>query len=99
VKAAPRSVMILLGAPKRCVMSPINFVGSSVVTFATGRTSIHLVNLLMATRINLQPLGRCEMVLRSQDPTWRRAMMEGWCTGPEPVGAAVWQRLGIFCTS
>jgi hypothetical protein len=45
--------MILLGTPKRCVMSYMNLVASSDVTFATGRTSIHLVNLSMATSINL----------------------------------------------
>jgi hypothetical protein len=36
VKVVPRSVMILLGTPKRCVMSPMNFVASSDVTFAIG---------------------------------------------------------------
>jgi hypothetical protein len=45
VKAVSRSVMILFGTSKRCVMSPMNFAASSDVTFATGQTSIHLVNL------------------------------------------------------
>jgi hypothetical protein len=52
-----RSVMILLGTPNRCVMSPMNFSTSSDVNFATGQTSIHLVNLSTATRMNLQPPG------------------------------------------
>jgi hypothetical protein len=25
--------------------------------------------------------------------------MEGWCAGPELAGAAVWQKIGILCTS
>jgi hypothetical protein len=53
VKATPRSVMILLGTPKRCVMSLMNFAASSNVTFVIGQTSIHLVNLSTATRICL----------------------------------------------
>jgi hypothetical protein len=53
VKVVPRLVMILLGTPKRCVMSCMNFATSSDVTFATGQTSIRLVNFLMDTRINL----------------------------------------------
>jgi hypothetical protein len=53
VKALPRSVMILLGTLKRCLISPMNLTTSYDVTFATGRTSIHLVNLSMATRICL----------------------------------------------
>jgi hypothetical protein len=53
VKAVPKSVMILLGTQKRCVMSYMNFAASSNVTFAIGRTSIHLVNLSTATSMNL----------------------------------------------
>jgi hypothetical protein len=53
VKALPRSVMILLCTPKRCVMSLMNFAASSDVTFATGRTSIYLVNLSTVTRMCL----------------------------------------------
>jgi hypothetical protein len=37
--------MILLGTPKRCMISLMNFASSSDVTFTTGGTSIHLVNL------------------------------------------------------
>jgi hypothetical protein len=46
-------VMIMFGTTKRCVMSLMNFAASSDVTFTTGQTSIHLVNLSTATRISL----------------------------------------------
>jgi hypothetical protein len=46
-------VMILLGTPKRCVMSLMNFAASSDIAFTTGRTSIHLVNLSTATSMCL----------------------------------------------
>jgi hypothetical protein len=49
VKVVPRSVMILLGTPKRCLMSLMNLTASFDVTFVTGQTSIHLVNLSTAT--------------------------------------------------
>jgi hypothetical protein len=51
VKALPKSVMIVLGTPKRFVMSPMNFTASFDVTFVTGQTSIHLVKFLTATSI------------------------------------------------
>jgi hypothetical protein len=53
MKVVPRSVIILLGTLKRCVMSRMNFTASSDVTFAIGQTSIHMVNMSTATRINL----------------------------------------------
>jgi hypothetical protein len=53
VNFVPRSVMILLGTAKRCVTSCMNFTASSDVTFAKDQTSIHLVNLLTATRMYL----------------------------------------------
>jgi hypothetical protein len=49
----PRSVMILLGTPKRCLISLMNLTASSDVTFAICQTSIYLVNLSTATRICL----------------------------------------------
>jgi hypothetical protein len=95
VKVVPRSVMILFGTPKRCVMSPMNFATSSDVTSATGHTSIHLVNLSTATSSRLGQFGT---VPRSRGPTWRRAMMEELCAGPELASAVVWKIIGILCT-
>jgi hypothetical protein len=46
-------VMILLGTPKQCLMSLMNLTASSDVSFTTGQTSIHLVNLSTVTRICL----------------------------------------------
>jgi hypothetical protein len=53
MKPNPRSVMILLGTPKRCVISLINLAASSDVTLAIGETLVQLVNSSTATRICL----------------------------------------------
>jgi hypothetical protein len=49
----PRLVTILLGTPKRWMMSSMNFAASFDVTVAMARTSIHLVNFSTATRMCL----------------------------------------------
>jgi hypothetical protein len=53
VKVVPRSVTILLGTPKRWVISSMNFAAYFDMTVATAQTSIHLVNLSTATRMCL----------------------------------------------
>ena len=51
VTEVPRSVMIRLGTPNLCVISWMNSAALAAVVVATGFTSIHLVNLSMATNI------------------------------------------------
>ena len=47
----PRSVMIQLGTPNRCDISSMNSAALAAVVAVTGLTSIHFVNLSIATNI------------------------------------------------
>ena len=49
VNCVPLSVMILLGIPKRQTIDLKNLTADYAVTFLTGSTSGHFVNLSMAT--------------------------------------------------
>ena len=51
VKEVPRFVMIRFGTPNLCVISSMNSAALAADMDETGLTSIHLVNLLMATNI------------------------------------------------
>ena len=51
VKEEPKSVMIRLGTPNLCVISSMNSAALAADIHETGFTSIHLVNLLIATNI------------------------------------------------
>ena len=52
VNCVPLSVMILLGIPKRQTIDLKNLTADCVVTFLSGYTSDHFVNLSMATNKN-----------------------------------------------
>jgi len=51
VKEDPKSVVIRLGTPNRCVISSMNSTALAADVDETGFTSIHLVNLSMAMNI------------------------------------------------
>jgi hypothetical protein len=53
MKAELRSMTILLGTPKRWVISLMNFVASFGITLVTAQTSIHVVHLSIVTRMFL----------------------------------------------
>ena len=55
VNCVPLSVMILLGIPKRQTTDLKNLTADCAVTFLTGSTSGHFVNLSMATYKNSKP--------------------------------------------
>ena len=55
VNCVPLSVMILLGTPKRQTYPLKNLTADCAVTFLTGSTSSHFVNLSMATYKNSKP--------------------------------------------
>src|SRR4051812_20990413 len=54
-KLVPLSVMMLLGTPYLHTMSAMNLTVVGPSSFLTGRASIHLVNLSMATRRWVRP--------------------------------------------
>ena len=51
VKEEPKSVMIRLGTPNLCVISLMNSAALTADVVETGFTSIHLVNLSIATKM------------------------------------------------
>ena len=53
VKEVPRSVMIRLGTPNLCIISWMNSAALAADVVGTGFTSIHLVNLSMATNMKV----------------------------------------------
>ena len=55
VNCVPLSVMILLGIPKRQTIDLKNLTVDCAVTFLTGSTSGHFVNLSIATYKNSMP--------------------------------------------
>ena len=56
VNWVPLSVMILAGTPKRHTNSFKNLIADCAVTFLMGSTSVHFVNLSIATYKNSKPL-------------------------------------------
>ena len=57
VKLEPRSVMIVLGKPNLCSMSHKKSIALSEVSLTIGLYSIHFVNLSIATKTCVNPLG------------------------------------------
>jgi hypothetical protein len=57
VKFDPKSVMMVLGKPKRCKISEMKLTTGSGMSLAIGLYSIHLVNLSIATRTWVKPPG------------------------------------------
>jgi hypothetical protein len=57
LKMDPKSVMMVLGKPKRCKISEMKSTTRSGVSLAIGLYSIHLVNLSIATKIWVKPPG------------------------------------------
>ena len=55
VKGEPKSVMIRLGMPKRCIMSWMNSTALATLYFASSLNSIHLVNLSIAMKMYSKP--------------------------------------------
>jgi hypothetical protein len=55
VNREPRLVMTRLGMPKRYMMSWMNSTALAALYLTSGLYSIHLVNLLMATKIYSNP--------------------------------------------
>ena len=55
VKGEPKSVMIQLGMPKRCIMSWMNSTALAALYFMSGLYLIHLANLSIATKMYSKP--------------------------------------------
>lgn len=51
MKCTPRLVMILLGTPKQCIICSMNWDALADSMLVTAFTSIHFVNLSIATKI------------------------------------------------
>jgi hypothetical protein len=68
-KLDPKSVMMVLGKPKRCKMSEMKVTTRSTVSIAIGLYPVHLVNLSMATNTCVKSPGvvvRGPIMYRSQ---------------------------------
>jgi hypothetical protein len=53
----PKSIIIVLGKPKRCKISQMKVTTRSAESVAIGLYSIYLVNLSMATNMCVKPPG------------------------------------------
>src|SRR3954468_6715066 len=98
VNCVPLSVMILLGIPKRQTIDLKNLIADWAITFLTGSTSGHFVNLSIATYkySNPRQLGGRGRGCRAPRP--KRARIKGSSGELELVGVSAWNGTGTLHT-
>src|SRR4051812_28175919 len=98
VNCVPLSVMILLGIPKRQTIDLKNLTADCAVTFLTGSTSGHFVNLLMATYKYSKPLLLRGRGRGYRAPRPKRARIKGSSGELELAGVSAWNGTGTLHT-
>src|SRR3954469_4555495 len=98
VNCVPLSVMILLGIPKRQTIDLKNLTVDCAVTFLTGSTSSHFVNLSIATyKYSKHPKARGKGP-RMSSPQTERARIKGSSGELELAGVSAWNGTGTLHT-
>src|SRR4051812_25686909 len=98
VNCVPLSVMILLGIPKRQTIDLKNLIADWAVTFLTGSTSGHFVNLSIATYKYSKPPTARGKGPRYRAPRPRRARIKGSSGELELFGVSAWNGTGTLHT-
>src|SRR3954470_1620682 len=98
VNCVPLSVMILLGIPKRQTINLKNLTADCAITFLTGSTSGHFVNLSIATYKYSKPrqLGGRGRGCRAPRP--KMARIKGSSGELELAGVSAWNGTGTLHT-
>src|SRR4051812_24624894 len=98
VNCVPLSVMILLGIPKRQTIDLKNLIADWAITFLTGSTSDHFVNLSMATYKYSKPPTARGKGPRISTPRPKKARTKGLSGELELVGVSAWNGTGTLHT-
>ena len=98
MNCVPLSVMILLGIPKRQTIDLKNLTADCVVTFLTGCTSGHFVNLSIATYKYSKPRQLRGRGRGYRAPRPKMARIKGSSGELELAGVSVWSGTGTLYT-
>src|SRR6187399_2813953 len=98
LNCVPLSVMILLGIPKRQTIDLENLTADCAVTFLTGSTSGHFVNLSMATYKYSKPSAARGKGPRMSSPRPKMARIKGSSGELELVDVSAWNGTGMLHT-
>src|SRR3990170_2549459 len=98
VNWVPLLVITLLGTPKRHTSPLKNLIADCVVTFLTGSTSGHFVNLSIATYKNSKPSVAQGKGPKMSSPRPRKARIKGWFEGLELADEYSWSGTGMLHT-